>query len=149
MLQVLWDTHGPDGAARPHEFDTGMDAVPEAVDMAVRLMTPGELSLVRSSGRFAYDRRADRPEVGLAVPSIAGMASQYWQGRASMTCLPSLASLALHHSAAYTCNLQLVMLACCMRHVHIMQASCSHVRRAPAAEQAAAPGPGGGRCGGV
>lgn len=61
---MLYDTRGPDGAAPPREFDTGMDAVPEAVDMAVRLMTPGELSLVRSSGRFAYDRRADRPEVG-------------------------------------------------------------------------------------
>lgn len=68
-LQVLYDTHGPDGAGEPHEFDTGMDAVPEAVDMAVRLMTPGELSLVRSSGRFAYDRRADRPEVRLAFSS--------------------------------------------------------------------------------
>ena len=67
MLQVLHDTRGPDGMAPPRAFDTGMDAVPEAVDMAVRLMTPGELSLVHSSGRFAYDRRADRPEVRSSV----------------------------------------------------------------------------------
>ena len=71
-LQVLYDTRGPDGVGGPREFDTGMDAVPEAVDMAVRLMTPGELSRVHSSGRFAYDRRADRPEVGLAVSSGCG-----------------------------------------------------------------------------
>ena len=63
LTQVLYDTRGPDGAAPAREFYTGMDAVPEAVDMAVRLMTPGELSLVRSSARFAYDRRNDRPEV--------------------------------------------------------------------------------------
>lgn len=96
MLQVLYDTHGLDGAARPHEFDTGMDAVPEAVDMAVRLMTPGELSLVRSSGRLAYDRRADRPEVDLAVSSMAEVL-----GKNGLTIagLPYAAGLALHHSA--------------------------------------------------
>jgi len=37
--------------------------------MAVRLMTPGELSLVRSAGRFAYDGRADRPEARAAAPA--------------------------------------------------------------------------------
>lgn len=42
---------------------TGMAMVPEGLDMAVRLMTPGEVSTVRSAPGYAYDGRADRPEV--------------------------------------------------------------------------------------
>ncbi len=39
--QVLHSTEGGATAARaPLEFNTGMDEVPEAIDMAVRLMTP-------------------------------------------------------------------------------------------------------------
>ncbi|EIE22917.1 hypothetical protein COCSUDRAFT_64037 [Coccomyxa subellipsoidea C-169] len=60
--KVLHDTRGPDGAAAPLEFNTGMDEVPEAIDMAVRLMTPGETSLVRTAARYGYDGRGDRPE---------------------------------------------------------------------------------------
>lgn len=63
ICQVVHDTRGPAGTAAPLEFNTGMDEVPEAVDMAVRLMTPGETSLVRASPRYAFDGRADRPEV--------------------------------------------------------------------------------------
>ena len=59
----MHDTQGPDGSTQPLEFNTGMDEVPEAVDMAVRLMTPGETSLVRASPRYAFDGRAERPEV--------------------------------------------------------------------------------------
>ena len=59
----MHDTRGPDGGAPPLEFNTGMDEVPEALDMAVRLMTPGEMSLVHAAPRYAYDGRADRPEV--------------------------------------------------------------------------------------
>lgn len=40
-----------------------MDEVPEAVDMAVRLMTPAEVSTVCAAARFAFDGRADRPAV--------------------------------------------------------------------------------------
>ncbi|BDA50340.1 probable peptidyl-prolyl cis-trans isomerase FKBP5 [Coccomyxa sp. Obi] len=60
--KVVHNTRGPEGNAPPLEFNTGMDEVPEAVDMAVRLMTPGETSLVRASPRYAFDGRADRPE---------------------------------------------------------------------------------------
>ncbi len=42
---------------------TGMGMVPEGLDMVVRLMTPGEISTVRSTSTYAYDGRSDRPEV--------------------------------------------------------------------------------------
>lgn len=63
IFKVVHDTRGADGAAGPLEFNTGMDEVPEAVDMAVRLMTPGEASLVRAASRYAFDGRPDRPQV--------------------------------------------------------------------------------------
>ena len=42
-----------------------MDEVPEALDMAVRLMTPQETSLVSAAARYAFEGRSDRPEVRL------------------------------------------------------------------------------------
>ena len=63
MQQVAYDTRGPEGHAPPLEFATGMNEVPEAVDMAVRLMTPQETSLVRAQPRYAYAGRDDRPPV--------------------------------------------------------------------------------------
>ncbi len=45
------------------EFDTGVDAVPEAVDMCIRLMTPTEIASVSAAPKYAYEGRADRPEV--------------------------------------------------------------------------------------
>lgn len=49
------------------EFETGMGAVPEALDMAVRLMTPEEVALVTSSSQYAYKGRSDRPPVRCTV----------------------------------------------------------------------------------
>lgn len=49
------DTRGPSGQEPPLEVETGMGMVPEAIDMAVRLMVPGEVSHVRSSAAYAYD----------------------------------------------------------------------------------------------
>ena len=63
LQQVVYDTRGPEGASPPLEFSTGMNEVPEAVDMAVRLMTPQETSLVRAQPRYAYAGRDDRPPV--------------------------------------------------------------------------------------
>jgi hypothetical protein len=40
-----------------------MAMVPEGLDVAVRLMVPGEVSSVRAAPGYAYDGRADRPEV--------------------------------------------------------------------------------------
>lgn len=42
-----------------------MNAVPEAVDMCVRLMTPQEVATATSVSRLAYDGRSDRPPVDL------------------------------------------------------------------------------------
>ena len=67
-MQVLFTTRGPDGSAAPVEFNTGMDEVPEAIDMAVRLMTPQEVSLVSAKARLAFQHRSDRPEVRAAFP---------------------------------------------------------------------------------
>lgn len=41
--------------------------VPEGLDMAVRLMTPGEVSTVHATSTYAYDGRSDRPEVLLLL----------------------------------------------------------------------------------
>ena len=60
---VLFDTRGDSGAEPPLEFETGMGAVPEAVDMCVRLMTPEEVALVTSKTQYAYKGRADCPSV--------------------------------------------------------------------------------------
>ena len=65
-MQVLYSTRGPRGSGAPVEFNTGMDEVPEAVDMAVRLMTPQETSNVSATARYAFDGRSDRPEVRLS-----------------------------------------------------------------------------------
>jgi hypothetical protein len=66
--RTVLDTRGQDGAAPAVEFQTGMAMVPEGLDMAVRLMVPGEVSTVRAAPGYAYDGRADRPE-GLAEGS--------------------------------------------------------------------------------
>ncbi|KAK9805627.1 hypothetical protein WJX72_008874 [[Myrmecia] bisecta] len=60
--ETFIDTRGADGNSAPVEFDTGMGSQPEALEMAVKLMTPEEVSLVRSAAAFAYDGRPDRPE---------------------------------------------------------------------------------------
>ena len=58
-----YDSRGPGGNTAPFEFDTGMGLVPEAVDMAVRLMTPQEVSTVAAQPKYAYRGRSDRPPV--------------------------------------------------------------------------------------
>jgi hypothetical protein len=40
-----------------------MASVPEGLDIAVRLMTNGELASVTAEAEYAYDGRSDRPEV--------------------------------------------------------------------------------------
>ncbi len=76
---MLHDTRGPDVAAAPLEFNTGMDEVPEAIDMAVRLMTPGETSLIRAAARYSYDGRSDRPEVRCASRHPIATCRDAWE----------------------------------------------------------------------
>ncbi|KAA6416871.1 MAG: peptidyl-prolyl isomerase PASTICCINO1 [Trebouxia sp. A1-2] len=59
--QEFVNTRGADSNAQPLEFDSGMGILPEAIDMTVRLMTPGEVSLITSTSQYAYDGRPDRP----------------------------------------------------------------------------------------
>ena len=66
-MQVLHSTRGRDGCGPPVEFNTGMDEAPEALDMAVRLMTPQEVSLISAAPRFAFQGRADRPQVSILL----------------------------------------------------------------------------------
>jgi hypothetical protein len=47
----------------PAASSAGMAMVPEGLDMAVRLMVPGEVSTVHAAPGYAYDGHADRPEV--------------------------------------------------------------------------------------
>ena len=63
-VQVLYDSRGQNGAGSPLEFDTGVDAVPEAVDMCIRLMVPSEIASVTAAAKYAYEGRMDIPEVG-------------------------------------------------------------------------------------
>ena len=69
-MQVLHATRGLDGSGAPLEFNTGMDEAPEALDMAVRLMTPQEVSLISAAPRFAFQGRADRPQVSILLTGM-------------------------------------------------------------------------------
>ncbi|KAL0030965.1 hypothetical protein WJX79_005290 [Trebouxia sp. C0005] len=59
--QEFVNTRGADSNAQPLEFDSGMGILPEAIDMTVRLMTPGEVALITVPSQYAYDGRPDRP----------------------------------------------------------------------------------------
>eukprot|EP00887_Chlorella_sp_A99_P004741 scaffold4.g4741.t1 len=70
----VYDTRWPSGAdasssgveeAGPAEFDTGMGAVPDAIDAAVRLMLRGETALVTASWAHAYAGREGEAPTGL------------------------------------------------------------------------------------
>ena len=63
MQDPKFNSRGPDGKAASLEFDTGMGLVPEAMDMAVRLMTPQEVSTVAAHPKYAYQGRPDCPPV--------------------------------------------------------------------------------------
>jgi hypothetical protein len=66
-VQVLHTTRGLDGGGPPLEFNTGMDEAPEALDMAVRLMTLLEVSLISAAPRYAFQGRADRPQAHILL----------------------------------------------------------------------------------
>ena len=91
--QVVYDSQGEGGDAAPLEFATGMNQVPEAVDMAVRLMTPQETSLVRASPRYAYDGRGDRPEVcsgAVHLLMTRCIITQGWTSSSMMAGIPTM-----------------------------------------------------------
>lgn len=71
--QQFIDTRQASEGAEPLDIDSGMGALPEALDMAVRLMTPGEVSLITSTSQYAYDGRPDRP------PDVTQGASIKWE----------------------------------------------------------------------
>eukprot|EP00898_Chlorokybus_atmophyticus_P002511 jgi/Chlat1/3260/Chrsp22S00255 len=58
---------------KPLEFETGSGQVPEAIDMSVRLMTKGEVAVVRSTSQYAYDTFQPRPS------SVPEGASVQWE----------------------------------------------------------------------
>jgi hypothetical protein len=59
---VVWDTRASSPSSDPLRFTLGTGAVPDAVDLAVRLMTPGETAVVLSDDSHAWGGgRADRP----------------------------------------------------------------------------------------
>ena len=104
-MQVLFRTRGPDGSAAPIEFNTGMDEVPEAIDMAVRLMTPQEVSLVSAKARLAFEHRSDRPEVGAGSWNDAAHERVHTEQS-----LRRLAHATLHHSGeGYNLRIRLSM----------------------------------------
>ena len=77
-VQAFYDSRGADGNAPPLEFDTGVDAVPEAVDMCIRLMTPQEVAVVQTSHKFAYDGRSDRPPVSFILKHLYADSCIIW-----------------------------------------------------------------------
>lgn len=60
--QWLADSRGTDGQAAPVQLATGMGEAPEALDMSVRLMLCGEVAVVTSTWRYAYEGRQDAPQ---------------------------------------------------------------------------------------
>ena len=67
MQEVAFDTRGESQAEPPLEFETGMGAVPEAVDMSVRLMTPQEVAIITAAPAYAYQGRSDCPPVSACL----------------------------------------------------------------------------------
>jgi len=63
-----YDTRGT-GDGEPMEFDTGVGEVPWGLEMAIKLMVPGETSLVACAPERAYVGRSDAPD-GID-PSVA------------------------------------------------------------------------------
>ena len=77
----MYTSRGPNGAGPPLEFDTGVDAVPEAVDMCIRLMTPTEVASVTAAPKYAYQGRTDRPEVDSYSVHSSDSLAQVDQGK--------------------------------------------------------------------
>ncbi|CAM6085286.1 unnamed protein product [Calypogeia fissa] len=56
--KVFYDTRRDNADGEPLEFSSGEGMVPEGLEMSVRLMLPGEISLVNSTSTYAYDKFA-------------------------------------------------------------------------------------------
>ena len=126
IVQLFYDSRGDSGAQLPLEFDTGVDAVPEAVDMCIRLMTPNELATVRSSPRFAYDGRADKPPVSdpplLQLAQQSSIAVYPYSGTAVV--MPCAVSSAVCHYLARELTSQANVLA--QQHPHAPEIISEH-----------------------
>ena len=61
--EVFWDT-GEGGFA----METGLNMVPDGLEMCLKLMVPGEVSLVRCAAKYAYDPFPVDDPVGAGVP---------------------------------------------------------------------------------
>mmetsp|Transcript_41826 Transcript_41826/g.108277 ORF Transcript_41826/g.108277 Transcript_41826/m.108277 type:complete len:588 (+) Transcript_41826:113-1876(+) len=69
----VYDTRA---AGPPAEFALGDGAFPPGMEMAVRLMTPQEVSVVRAEAKYAYDTPGLSPQA-TPVPVAAGLAVEW------------------------------------------------------------------------
>ncbi|GLI61315.1 hypothetical protein VaNZ11_003671 [Volvox africanus] len=67
--EEAWTYDSRDAHGEPLSADTGCGELPEGLEMALKLMVPGEVSRVVAAPRFAYLGREDRP------PGIPGDAT--------------------------------------------------------------------------
>ncbi|GIM00169.1 hypothetical protein Vretimale_5329 [Volvox reticuliferus] len=59
--EEAWAYNSRDAHGEPLSADTGCGELPEGLEMALKLMVPGEVSRVVAAPRFAYLDREDRP----------------------------------------------------------------------------------------
>ena len=56
--EVFWDTD-EEGSGEPLSLETGMNVLPDGLEMCLKLMVPGETSVIQSAPKFAYDDLRD------------------------------------------------------------------------------------------
>ena len=68
--EVFWDTRKDDkGNKGPFCFETGLNVVPEGLEMCIKLMVPEETSIIQCASKYAYDGfKDDGDPIGKEVP---------------------------------------------------------------------------------
>jgi FKBP-type peptidyl-prolyl cis-trans isomerase len=69
---VFWDTRknkkDPDSDSDPFSFETGLNVTPDGLEMCLKLMVPGETSLIQCASKYAYDTLKEDDAIGSHVP---------------------------------------------------------------------------------
>ena len=63
----FWDTGEKEGKG-PFSFETGQHVTPEGLEMCVKLMVPGETSIIQCDAKYAYDDMPSTDPIAQRVP---------------------------------------------------------------------------------
>jgi len=67
--EVFWDTD-EEGGGEPFGLETGLNVVPDGLEMCLKLMVPGETSVIQCAPKYAYDDlRSRQDRVAGRVPA--------------------------------------------------------------------------------